>query len=66
MLLLIAIIPVQKYHIEFENTEYLRTDLGMTENTLIFLDNRDYEDINNSKNCQRNFNPAVKENILKY
>jgi glycosyltransferase involved in cell wall biosynthesis len=41
----------------------------MTENTLIFLDNRDYEDINNSKNCQTKRQSSSKREyfeILKY
>jgi len=61
--------PSTKYHIEFENTEYLRTDLGMTENTLIFSDNRNYEDINNSKDCQAKLQSSRKREyfeILKY
>ena len=61
--------PSTKYHIEFENTEYLRTDLGMTENTLIFPDNRNYEDINNSKFCQAKLQSSRKREyfeILKY
>lgn len=61
--------PSTKYHIEFENTEYLRTDLGMTENTIIFSDNRNYEDINNSKNCQAKLQSIRKREyfeILKY
>lgn len=61
--------PSTKYHIEFENTEYLRTDLGMTENTIIFSDNRNYEDINNSKNCQAKLQSSRKREyfeILKY
>ena len=61
--------PSTKYHIEFENTEYLRTDLGMTENTLIFSDNRNYEDINNSKFCQAKLQFSRKREyfeILKY
>jgi glycosyltransferase involved in cell wall biosynthesis len=61
--------PSTKYHIEFENTEYLRTDLGMTENTLIFSGNRNYEDINNSKFCQAKLQFSRKREyfeILKY
>jgi glycosyltransferase involved in cell wall biosynthesis len=41
----------------------------MTENTLIFLDNRNYEDINNSKNCQTKLQSSSKREyfeILKY
>jgi alpha-1,2-mannosyltransferase len=61
--------PSTKYHIEFENAEYLRTDLGMTENTIIFSDNKNYEDINNSKNCQAKLQSSRKREyfeILKY
>jgi glycosyltransferase involved in cell wall biosynthesis len=42
--------PSTKYHIESENIEYLKTDLGMTERSNVFSDNNDYEDINNPKN----------------
>ena len=61
--------PSTKYHIEFENAEYLRTDLGMTENTIIFSDNKNYEDINNSKNRQAKLQSSRKREyfeILKY
>lgn len=44
--------PSTKYHIESENIDYLKTDLGMTERSNIFSDNKDYEDINNPKNCK--------------
>jgi len=44
--------PSTKYHIESENIDYLKTDLGMTERSNIFSDNKDYEDINNLKNCK--------------
>jgi glycosyltransferase involved in cell wall biosynthesis len=36
--------PSTKYHIESENIEYLKTDLGMMESS------KEYKDINNSKN----------------
>src|SRR5215213_6176348 len=42
--------PSTKYHIESENIDYLKTDLGMTERSNVFSDNKDYEDINNPKN----------------
>lgn len=61
--------PSTKYHIEFENAEYLRTDLGMTENTIIFSDNKNYEDINNLKNRQAKLQSSRKREyfeILKY
>src|SRR5919199_1272788 len=44
--------PTTKYHIESENIDYLKTDLGMTERSNFFSDNKDYEDINNPKNCK--------------
>jgi glycosyltransferase involved in cell wall biosynthesis len=50
--------PTTKYHIESENIDYLKTDLGMraTERSNVFLDNnKDYEDtttINNLQNCK--------------
>lgn len=42
--------PSTKYHIESENIDYLKTDLGMTERSNIFSNYKNYEDINNSKN----------------
>ena len=42
--------PSTKYHIESENIEYLKTDLGMTERSNVFSDNKEDEDINNPKN----------------
>ncbi|HYY70836.1 MAG TPA: glycosyltransferase, partial [Nitrososphaeraceae archaeon] len=44
--------PSTKYHIESENIDYLKTDLGMTERSKVFSDNKNYEDINNPKNCK--------------
>lgn len=44
--------PSTKYHIESENIDYLKTDLGMTERSNIFSNYKNYEDINNSKNCK--------------
>ena len=44
--------PSTKYHIESEDIEYLKTDLGMTERSNIFSDIMDCEDINNPKNCK--------------
>jgi glycosyltransferase involved in cell wall biosynthesis len=44
--------PSTKYHIESENIDYLKTDLGMTERSNVFADNKDHEDINNPKNCK--------------
>ena len=44
--------PSTKFHIEFENIDYLKTDLGMTESSNGFLDNMDYQNINNSKHLK--------------
>ena len=44
--------PSTKDHIESENIDYLKTDLGMTERSNIFSNYKNYEDINNSKNCK--------------
>src|SRR5688500_1736836 len=44
--------PSTKYHIESENIDYLKTDLGMTERSNVFADNKDHENINNPKNCK--------------
>ena len=61
--------PSTKYHIESENIFYLKTDLGMTERSIIFSDNKDYKDINNLKNCKTKPHfSRIKEyfEILKY
>ena len=42
--------PSTKYHIDSENIEYLKTDLGMTERSNSFFDKMEYEGINNPKN----------------
>ena len=42
--------PSTKYHIDCENMEYLKTDLGMTEGSNSFFDTMEYEGINNPKN----------------
>ena len=42
--------PSTKYHIDSENIEYLKTDLGMTEGSNSFFDKMEYEGINNPKN----------------
>ena len=41
--------PSTKYHIEFENTEYLRTDLGMEDATNILSEAESYESATNRK-----------------
>jgi glycosyltransferase involved in cell wall biosynthesis len=61
--------PSTKYHIEFENIEYLRTDLGMTEDTVVYSNNWNYEDIDNSKNSKGNLQFSRKREyfeVLKY
>jgi alpha-1,2-mannosyltransferase len=42
--------PSTKYHIESENIEYLKTDLGMTERSNNFSEINDHKYINNPKN----------------
>ena len=42
--------PSTKYHIDSENIEYLKTDLGMTEGSNSFFDNMEHEGVNNPKN----------------
>jgi glycosyltransferase involved in cell wall biosynthesis len=61
--------PSTKYHIESENIDYLKTDLGMTERSNIFSDNKNYENINNTKNCKTKSQFSRKKEyfeILKY
>ena len=42
--------PSTKYHIESENIDYLKTDLGITESSNAVSNNNDHEDINNPEN----------------
>lgn len=61
--------PSTKYHIESENIDYLKTDLGMTEWSNVFSDNKDYEGINNPKNCKTKLQFSKRKEyfeILKY
>jgi glycosyltransferase involved in cell wall biosynthesis len=61
--------PSTKYHIESENIEYLKTDLGMTERSNVFSDNKNYEDINNPIDCKTKFQFSRRKecfDILKY
>ena len=61
--------PSTKYHIESENIDYLKTDLGMTERSNVFSDNKDNEDIYNPKNCKTNLQFSRRKEyfaILKY
>jgi len=44
--------PSTKYHIDSENIEYLKTDLGMTERSDSFFDSMEHEGINNPKKFQ--------------
>ncbi len=58
--------PSTKDHIDRENIDYLKTDLGMTEG---FLDANDHEDINNPKNCKSSLGFSRRKEyfeILKY
>jgi len=61
--------PSTKYHIESENIEYLKTDLGMTESSNVFSDNKNYEDINNPIDCKTKLQFSRRKecfDILKY
>ncbi|HZD83022.1 MAG TPA: glycosyltransferase [Nitrososphaeraceae archaeon] len=61
--------PSTKYHIESENIDYLKTDLGMTERSNIFSDNKNYEDINNPIDCKTKLQFSRRKecfDILKY
>jgi glycosyltransferase involved in cell wall biosynthesis len=61
--------PSTKYHIESENVEYLKTDLGMTERSNFFSDNKNYEDINNPIDCKTKLQFSRRKecfDILKY
>src|ERR671932_2935432 len=61
--------PSTKYHIESENIDYLKTDLGMTERSNVFSDNKDYGDINNPKDCKAKLQFSRRKEyfeILKY
>jgi glycosyltransferase involved in cell wall biosynthesis len=61
--------PSTKYHIEIENVEYLRTDLGMIERTNILSNIRNHEDINNPMKCKAKLQSSRKREyfeILKY
>jgi glycosyltransferase involved in cell wall biosynthesis len=42
--------PSTKYHIESENIDYLKTDLGITESSNVVSNNKDYKIINNPEN----------------
>jgi glycosyltransferase involved in cell wall biosynthesis len=61
--------PSTKYHIECENIDYLKTDLGMTEGSNFFSDDKDHEDINNPKNSKSSLGFSRRKEyfeILKY
>ena len=61
--------PSTKYHIESENIDYLKTDLGMTESSNSFLDNKNYGDIDKPENCKTKLQFSRRKEyfeILKY
>jgi glycosyltransferase involved in cell wall biosynthesis len=61
--------PSTKYHIECENIEYLKTDLGMTDGSNFFSDDNDHEHINNPINCKSSLGFSRRKEyfeILKY
>jgi glycosyltransferase involved in cell wall biosynthesis len=61
--------PTAKYHIESENIAYLKTDLGMTEGSNVFTDNRGKGDIDNPAGCKSKLQFSRRKEcfgILKY
>jgi glycosyltransferase involved in cell wall biosynthesis len=61
--------PSTKYHIDSENIEYLKTDLGMTERSNSFFDSMENEGINNPKNYKTKLQLSRKKEyfeIIKY
>jgi len=56
--------PSTKYHIESENTDYLKTDLGMTEWSNDFSDTKNYEGFNNPKSCRTELQFTGKKECL--
>jgi glycosyltransferase involved in cell wall biosynthesis len=61
--------PTAKYHIESENIDYLKTDIGITAGSNIFTDNRDDEDIDNRIDCKSKLQFSRRKecfDILKY
>ena len=61
--------PSTKYHIDSENIEYLKTDLGMTERSNSFFDSMEHEDINDPKNYKTKLQLSRKKEyfeIIKY
>ena len=57
--------PSTKYHIDSENIEYLKTDLGMTEGSNNFFDKLEYEGINNPKNYKTNLQLSRRKEYFK-
>ena len=62
--------PTTKYHIESENLEYLKTDLGMAETSKdVFSDAKYFKNIDNPKNCKSKIQFRRKKDcfeIIKY
>jgi glycosyltransferase involved in cell wall biosynthesis len=61
--------PSTKYHIDSENIEYLKTDLGMTERSNSFFDSMEHEGINDPKNYKTKLQLSRKKEyfeIIKY
>jgi len=61
--------PSTKYHIDTENIEYLKTDLGMTERSNSFFDSMEHEGINDPKNYKTKLQLSRKKEyfeIIKY
>src|SRR5919199_5889559 len=57
--------PSTKYHIDSENIDYLKTDLGMTEKSNVFSYNKYYEDINNHKHSKGNLQFSKRREYFK-
>ena len=61
--------PTTKYHIESKNTDYLKTDLAMTETSNVFSDPSYHKDIYNQSNCKIRIQSRSKKEcfeIIKY
>src|SRR5688572_10777345 len=58
--------PSTKYHIESENIDYLKTDLGMTERSNVFADIRNMKILIIQKIAKTSLRSAEEKNFLKY
>lgn len=61
--------PSTKYHIDSQNIDYLKTDLGMMEGSIVFSDGDYAEDIGSLKNCKTSLQLSRRKEyfeIIKY